>query len=264
MERRTSRLIIPLGIVFLVICISAVTTAAVDTDSDSIYNGSQEDTDQAVGITYTVSPDGDTINNMTVAFQPTQQAFIQSDSYQITVSPGGADIDVQSQDDGTFFIPEIETGERVTFTFDIYPKTIKEEQINAVFVRLDYVQNGQDLFDTETVSADLSSSPWFELRSAEETVTQQRSELDRVSIVGQVTDVLFLGGIVAGFAGAGLGVFAWRRKNSERERLKREYAADLDRLAERMERRKDTKTLNERAEEMREDLSDSSVEGSWD
>ncbi|WP_139203719.1 COG1361 family protein [Halorientalis persicus] len=257
MTRRFSRMLPLLGVVILVVFSSAIVTAAVTTTSDTSYNGTQSDSDQAIEITYTVSPEGGTINNMTVNFDSTSQTFIQSNSFSFTVSPGGADINVESRQGNRFFIQEIEPNEEVTFVFEVYPKTIKQEEIDAASVQMDYIQNGQDLSDSETVTANMSSSPWFELQAAEETINQQESELQQVSLVGQITDIAFLGGIVIGLVGIGFGTYSWRRRKSERAELKREHAANLESLAERMEKTSDGKKLNNEAEDIRADLESS-------
>lgn len=261
MKRRFSRLLPLLGVVILVVFSSAIVTAAVTTTSDTSYNGTQSDSDQAIEITYTVSPEGGTINNMTVNFDSTSQTFIQSNSFSFTVSPGGADINVESRQGYRFFIQEIEPNEEVTFVFEVYPKTIKQEEIDAASVQMDYIQNGQDLSDSETVTANMSSSPWFELQAAEETIDQQESELQQVSLVGQMTDIAFLGGIVVGLVGVGFGTYSWRRRMSERADLKREHAANLESLAERMEKTSDGKKLNNEAEDIRADLESSGDRG---
>jgi hypothetical protein len=253
-----------MGVVILVLFSSAIVTAAVTTNSDTSYNGTQSNSDQAIEITYTVSPEGGTINNMTMKFDSTSQTFIQSNSFSFTVSPGGADINVESRQGNRFFIQEIEPNEEVTFVFEVYPKTIKQEEIDAASVQMDYIQNGQELSDSETVTANMSSSPWFEFQAAEERINRQESELQQVSLVGQITDVAFLGGIVVGLVGIGFGIYSWQRRKSERAELKREHAANLESLAERMEKTSDGKKLNNEAEDVRADLESSGSGGTWD
>jgi len=263
MTRRFSRLLPLMGVVILVVFSSAIVTAAVTTTSDASYNGTQSNSDQAIETTYTVSPEGGTINNMTVDFDSTSQTFIQSNSFSFTVSPGGADINVESRQGNRFFIQEIEPNEEVTFVFEVYPKTIKQEEIDVASVQIDYIQNGQDLSDSETVTANMSSSLWFELQAAEERINQQESELQQVSLVGQITDIAFLGGIVVGLIGIGFGTYSWQRRKSERSELKREHAANLESLAERMEKTSDGKKLNNEAEDVRADLESSGGGDDW-
>lgn len=205
MTRRLSRLLPLLGVVLLLVCSATPAAAAVTTENETVYNGGQADADQAIEVTYTVSPDGGTINNMTVNFDSTARSFIRGDSFSVTVNPGEADIDVQARSGNRFFIREIEPNERVTFVFEVYPTTIKREQIGAVSVRMNYIQNGQELSDSETVTANTSSSPWFQLQASQERVSQLESQLDDVSLAGQFTNAGFLGGILVGLVGLAFG-----------------------------------------------------------
>jgi hypothetical protein len=263
MARRLSHLLPLIGVVILVVFSSATVTAAVTASGDTSYNGTHPDSDQAIDVTYTVSPEGSTINNMTVNFDSTTQTFIQSDSFSFTVSPGRADVNIESRQGSRFFIQEIEPNEEVTFVFKTYPKTIKQEEIDAASVQIDYIQNGQSLSDSDTVTANMSSSSWFELQAAQETINQQESELNQVSLVGQVTDIVFLGGVIVGLIGVVFGTYSWRRRKSEQAEIKREHAANLESLAERMEKPSDGKKLNNEAEDIRDDV-DSSGNGGTD
>ncbi|SDY18609.1 hypothetical protein [Halobellus clavatus] len=254
MTRRFSRLLPIIGVVILLAFSSMAASAAVTTSNDTAYNGTQTDADQAIEVTYTVSPEGSTINNMTVAFTGTNRALLEPNSFSFAVRPGGADINVESRPGNAFFIEEIEPDEEVTFVFQTYPKTIKQEQIDAANVRMEYIQNGQELTDSETVSADMRSSPWFELQQANEEVDQLQSQLGDVSLAGQFTNAAFLGGLAIGIVGLAFGAYSWRRRSSSASDLKREHANHLERLAGGMESRDDTKTLNNAAEQIREEI----------
>jgi uncharacterized protein YdeI (BOF family) len=254
MTRNLSRLLPLIGVVILVVFSSATVTAAVTTSGDTNYNGAQSDSDQAINVSYTVSPEDSTINNMTVDFESTSRTFIQSDSFSFTVSPGSADINVESRQGNQFFIQEIEPNEEVNFAFKMYPKTTKQAEIDAASVQVNYIQNGQDLSDSEVITANMTSSPWFELQAAEETLNQQESELQQISLVGQITDVAFLGGIAVGLIGVGFGTYSWRRRKTKQDELKQEHAENLESLAERMEKNADAKTLNNEAEKIRDEI----------
>lgn len=256
MTRHFLSVLLLVGVSLLVVLGSGIAAAAVTTSSSTTYNGSEAGTDQAIEVRYTVSPDQSTVNNMTVNFDGTEQTFIEPNSFSFTVNPGEANINVQSRSGNRFFLREMEPDEEVTFVFEVYPKTIKEEQVDAVNVRMDYIQNGQELTDSETVTADASSSPWFSLQSAQETIEDQESQLEGVSLVGQVTDVAFLGGVIVGVAGLGIGVYSWRRRSSDLEDLKRDHAEDLESLAERMKKDTDGKKVRNEAEKIREELDD--------
>ena len=262
MTRRFSRLLPIIGVVVLLAFGSAAASAAVTTSNDTVYNGTQADADQAIEVTYTVSPEGSTINNMTVAFAGTDRTLIEPNSFSFTVSPGGADINVESRPGNTFFVREIEPDEEVTFVFETYPKTIKQEQLDAVNVRMEYIQNGQELTDSETVTANMSTSPWFALQGAQERVSGLESQLGDVSLAGQFTNAAFLGGLAVGLVGLVFGAYSWRRRSGAADDLKREHANHLERLAKSMENTSDTMALNNEAEEIREEL-ESDDDDTW-
>lgn len=240
------------AVVALVLVGSSVASAAVVTSNSTTYDGSDADADQAIEVSYTVSPDGSMINNMTVDFSRTGQSFVASDSFSFTVNPGGADIDVQSRPGNAFFIPELGPNEEVTFTFEVYPRTIKQEETDAVSVQMDYVQNGQDLTDSETVTADTSSSPWFELQQAEQTVAEQEEELSQLGLVGQLTNGAFLLGVGVGVVGLAVGGFAWRKRGRDLAAQADEHAAEIESLAKRMESPSDENRVERKAEDIRE------------
>ncbi|MFB6251047.1 MAG: hypothetical protein ABEI27_05080 [Halobellus sp.] len=262
MTRRFSRLLPIIGVVVLLAFSSVAASAAVTTSNETVYNGTQTDADQAIEVTYTVSPEGSTINNMTVAFSGTNQALLEPNSFSFTVRPGGAEINVESRPGNAFFIREIEPNEEVTFVFETYPKTIKREQIDAASVRIEYIQNGQELTDSEAVSANMSSSPWFELQQAETRIDQLQSQLGDVSLAGQFTNAAFLGGLAVGIVGLAFGVYSWRRRSGSESDLKREHANHLERLATSMESTDDTMTLNNEAEKIRDEI-DSGDDEDW-
>lgn len=254
MSRRFAWSVSIVGALLLVVLGSTLAAGAVATSNQTVYQGSQPDTNQAIEITYTVSPDGGVINNMTVDFDSTQQTFIQSDSFSVTVNPASADTNVESRTGDQFFIQELEPNEEVSFVFQVYPKTIKEQRVDAVAVRMEYIQNGQELTDSETVTANMSSSPWFELQTAEGTIQQQESRLQQLGLVGQLTNVTFIIGLVVGIVGIAFGAYALRKQGGEQEQLKRDHANDLESLAQRMSSSSDAKTLRNEAEKIRDEI----------
>jgi len=254
MKGRPAQVLGIVAVVFVVIFSSMTVSAAVATDSETRYNGSQSESDQAIEVRYTVSPDGGTINNMTVDFDGTDQTFIESNSFSFTVSPGGANVDIESRSGDRYFIQELESDEEVTFVFNVYPKTIKENEIDAVSVQMNYIQNGQDLTDTDSVAANISSSPWFALQTAQEQIEQQESQLQQVSTVDQLTNISFLATLLIGIVGILAGVYSWRKRSSDIEELKWDHADDIESLAQQMDKETDKVTLLEEAEEIRDEV----------
>jgi hypothetical protein len=208
----------------------AVVSAEVSTSIQTSYDGTQPDADQAVQITYTISPEGDTVNNLTVDLDSTSGSFIESRSSSYTISPGGAEVSAEGRPGDRYFIRELDPSEEVTITFQVYPKQLKREELDVAVVSADYIQNGQQLSRSDTVTADLSASPWFALQASE-----RRADSLQQQITGMRT--LMFGGAGVGVLGilAAVGTLLWKRRAISG--LKRDLSGELDKLATNMQRR---------------------------
>lgn len=211
----------------------AVVSAEVSTSIQTSYDGTQPDADQAVQITYTISPEGDTVNNLTVDLDSTSGSFIESRSSSYTISPGGAEVSAEGRPGDRYFIRELDPSEEVTITFQVYPKQLKREELDVAVVSADYIQNGQQLSRSDTVTADLSASPWFALQASE-----RRADSLQQQITGMRT--LMFGGAGVGVLGilAAVGTLLWKRRAISG--LKRDLSGELDKLATNMQRRGST------------------------
>ncbi|MFB6136026.1 MAG: hypothetical protein ABEJ04_04635 [Halobacteriaceae archaeon] len=229
MSRGVSRLAAVVGVVVVLCLVPALASAAVSTSIQTSYNGTRTGSDQAVQVTYTITPDGGTINNLTVDFGGTAQSFVESSSFSYTVSPGGAEVGVQSRGGDRFFIRRLDSNEEVTFTFETYPKTIKEERLDVAAIHLEYVQNGQRLTKTDTVETDLSDSPWFALQ-------QSRSRVDALQQRTSGMRLTMFGGGALGVLGVvvAVGAVVWKRRSVAG--LKDDLEIELDQLESRMVR----------------------------
>lgn len=260
MRRRLARLLPVIGLIIFLVVASTVASAAFTSNVETAYEGGEESQNQAIEVTYTISPDGDTINDLTIDFDSTASAFIQSNSFSITVTPGGADANVESRPGDTFYIDELESNEEITFVFEVYPKTIKQEQLDVVTVRTEYVQNGQELSNSETAAANLSASPWFSLQEAEGTIAEREDRIetlenrvDRLSLLGQVTDAMLWVGVLVGLVGVGFGVYNARKGSGDVADLREEHADKIENLARRMDKKLDQDAAKELAEEIRDE-----------
>jgi hypothetical protein len=163
MRPKQTGLVVLLGT--LVVSLAAgPAAAAVSLDVQTEYGGTAADT-QAVETTLTLSPTGSTITDAELDVSETDRGFVDFDSFEITTNPGTAEVNVTYVGDGQFAIPELRTNEEVTITFTVYPRTIKTESLDVARVDISYVQNGQDLQESQDVTADLSSSSHFALQN---------------------------------------------------------------------------------------------------
>lgn len=142
--------------------------AAITLDTSATYDGLEGDS-QAISNELVLSPDDSRMTDVTVDVDETNAAFIAFDSFQQTIEPGSANINVTYLGDGRFSIDELDPNEEVTIRFKSYPRTLQTQDLATATVHVSYVQNGQDLSESNTITADMSSSPWFAYQDAKET-----------------------------------------------------------------------------------------------
>lgn len=93
------------------------------------------------------------------------QAFIDEKSFQMTTQP--ADIPVNLQRNGqTFTASGLRRVETITLSFDVFPKTINQEEITAIMVTVRCIQAGQNIVETIPVLLSLEESVWFSHQKA--------------------------------------------------------------------------------------------------
>lgn len=162
-----------LAILLLVTILSAPAIAAVSLDLETNYEGMEAE-NQAISTELTLSPEDNPIVNATVNIRPTDQSFIDTDSFTTTVDPSSSDAAITYQGNGQFFIDELEPSETIQITFDVYPRTIKQRSLQVATINVEYTQRGQSLTDRERVFADLSSSSYFAWRDAKADLDEQQ------------------------------------------------------------------------------------------
>lgn len=183
--RRTSLLIAVVGVALLTIPIMANAAVTLQTETD--YSGGNENADQSIEVTITLSPDGSKFTDATVQIRSTDRSFIDYNSFTKKVDPADSNVTVQSTNQpGVFRINEVDPGETVTITFEVYPKEIKQTSLDVANVDVSYVQNGQELSESRTATADLSSSPWFKYQNAQGGDGGNSISLGIAAIVGVV------------------------------------------------------------------------------
>lgn len=139
--------------------------ATVSVDTTDEYSGGEEGSDQAVTMTYTLSPDESEITDVRIEVESTTTSFIDFNSFSRTIT-GDADSQIEPVGDGVFEIDRIEPNQEITLTFEAYPTTIKQSELTMATVSVEYVQQGQSLEESTQVNADLSDSPWFRYQEA--------------------------------------------------------------------------------------------------
>ncbi len=160
------------------------------------------DESQGVDVTVTVSPTETEISNISVAISNTDSAFVDFDSFGVTIEPSGAaEVDEELQFRGgeiqrVYRIDSLEVDQSVTITFTTYPRQLQSsnDRLDVAQVNYEYLRNGVQVPDNPparmTAVADLSSSPVNEAQSL-------RTTLDGLWVTVGVSILLGLVGIVA-------------------------------------------------------------------
>jgi len=179
--------------ILLLTLTASVATAAVTLDVSTNYDGIDGD-DQSVTANMTLSPEGAEMTDVVIDIRETERAFIDFDSFERSVTPGDASINITYQGAGRFTVENLRPSETLTIQFDAYPRSIQSETVDVATIDVQYVQNGQDLEEEQIVSADISNSPWFEYQAAQQTAENRFR--------------IMIGGIVVGVVGIVIGAWA--------------------------------------------------------
>lgn len=202
--------VVVLSVLFLM---TSTAVAEVDTTSSTDYSGGEENATQVIVVEYTLTPEGSEITDARIEVEQTSNAFIDTNTFDLSVNPAGVESEVETISDGTIEVNELGVGEEVTISYEVYPREIKTESLEVSTVEASYVQNGQELSDTHRVEADLSDSPWFLLEEARQTISSLRqtiSSLQNYFWIG-------VGGVIFGLIGIALAAFYYREYQNEKE-----------------------------------------------
>lgn len=157
-------------IAVLLVGITLVTSTAIAAVSVTVsedFGGEDEDRDLAVEMSYELSPEDEDITDIQITIEQTDDSFLDHDSYARELSPGDADVEIDSVDEGVFEINQLDTDQELTLSFNAYPRDIGEELTMAI-VTVEYVQDGQSLEDTTEIETDLSDVTFEGEREDEE------------------------------------------------------------------------------------------------
>lgn len=234
----TNRLMIA---ILITICLGGMTISSASATGYSGFETAQEEPDyttittqyphpnedsQAVQVTVTVEHTGDSeLTDIVVNVRSTQRAFVAFDSFRFAKQTQST-VNVTRVRAGEVHIePRMQPGDSVNITFNAYPKTIRTERLGVASVRTRYVQNGQQLEESDTARADLSDSPYFELREAERTIQSLRTQIQGMwAIVGV--------GIVLGVGGIGAAGWFYRSRSEKVNEARRGFVRDLEDLSQ--------------------------------
>jgi hypothetical protein len=223
-----------------------------ETDIETEYNGGSAEADQRVNVTFTVSPTESTLTDIEIRVSE-RETVIDEGSFEVSVDP---DVQLEEVRPGHYRIDELEADQEVAISFVAYPRDIKSEEIDVAVVNYEFFDGGQS--SRETITADMSNSPWFQLQNERQTVDEQASTIDqleqeneRLSLVGQLTDVGFIVGLVVGLIGLVAAAVTVRSTSSKLSDQRDRHADKVETLANRASSEEDAGKINQTARDIR-------------
>lgn len=159
---------------------------------ESEYDGISEDGTQDVTLSVTLVAEEQT-TGLVVDFGPTGESFLDGDSFQVTV----ADSNWENPVDGRYEIDELSSGEEITFTFDVYPRTLDQSSLEVATIGLQ-AENPQTYERSQTLDANLSSSPLVQYN--QDTAGGGEGGVLPPWLAGAVTILGILGIVVGGYS----------------------------------------------------------------
>jgi len=170
--------IVTIVLILGLILSSGLAAASVSVNTSSNYLGGEAGQSQTIEMTYSLTPDNNDISDVRIEVHSTQNSFIDFGSFERTIEPGDADVEITSVGEGVFEIKEVSADQRITLSFEGYPRDIQQEELSVARIDVEYVQQGQSLDESTTITADMSSSPWFQLQGANERIEELEETVD--------------------------------------------------------------------------------------
>jgi hypothetical protein len=214
------------------------------------------DQSQRVDVAVTISPTETEISNISVAIGNTDSAFIDFDSFGVTIEPSGAaEVNEELQFYGgdtqrVYTIDSLETDESVTITFEAYPRQLQssDNRLDVAQVNYEFLRNGVQVPDNPpdrvTAVMNLSSSPVNEAQNL-------RTTTDGLWLTTGVSVLLGIVGIAAA-----VWMYSGRDSNSGPSRSDiRDVTSDLEDLERRLEA-VDQEEAREEAERIKDKVND--------
>lgn len=134
--------------------ITTSTQATFDADGTSAGAGEE------IQVQVTITPGDAEIRDLTIDLSE-RDALIDDTSFRHTIAPTGASVNVE-KNGHSLTCDHLAPGESIILSFNAYPETLKQEDLAVADVTYTYVQQGETLHGSDTITADTSTSLWFQ------------------------------------------------------------------------------------------------------
>ena len=145
---------------------------------------------EEVQVEFEIDPGESKVDDLIITINE-MNGLIDDWSIDQTISPAGAGVEI-TRNGHIFHCDVLKPGEKLTLTFNAYPKSISNELIDLVNIKMQYVQLGQDLTKESTISADLSESYWFKYNNILNEIDSTKSDASQSTIILYISIVFFV------------------------------------------------------------------------
>lgn len=201
------------------------------------YDGISEGGSQAITLNVTLVAEQKT-SGITVEFDETSNSFIAPNSYEVTADES----DWENPYSGGYTIEQLDTGDEITFTFDVYPRVLDQNSLVVSKVDID-AENPQTYEQSVNVDANLTSSPWI----------QYQNELGNGNGGESVPRGIVAGGVLFGIGGLIAAAYFRRSKETALDEKHDEGNEKFDELKQDLDAAKSVEKVKEVKKEWNED-----------
>lgn len=160
-EANNPKLVIAaLILLFAVLTAPAGALIATSTEATFDADGKSAGFGEEIQVQITIRPGDAEVRNLSIVLSE-QNALIDDRSFRHTIDPTGAPVNVE-RDGHTFTCDHLARGESVVLFFNAYPKTLNQDTLTVADVAYTYIQQGESLQGSDTITVDTSSSLWFQ------------------------------------------------------------------------------------------------------
>ena len=135
----------------------------VTVEIDTEYTGSVESDSERIRVTVEFSPDDNEMVDILLNTAGTENSFADYETRERSISsPGQTEPDISYEGSGTWSVDFMQPDDEISVQFDVYPRSINVEELDVADIDLIYTMQGQELSISETATADLSGSAYFQ------------------------------------------------------------------------------------------------------
>ena len=169
---RPKKIVLIFGALILLSAVLAVPVVAkIVTSTEAIFDadGTTREFGEEILVRITIKPGDTEIRDLQIDLSE-REAFIDDTTFKHTIIPTGALVNVE-RNGHSFKCDHLATEESIVLSFNAYPKTLIQNRLEAIDVTYTCVQQGDTIFERDTITVDTSGSLWFQYLAASDSAT---------------------------------------------------------------------------------------------